>query len=71
MIDWQVPVYEGLGLVAVRLLGIVNILLEISYFKDVPVNLVQIFQRSVELCGPQSPYCKSGTPEGAHWRGNC
>ncbi len=49
VLDWQVPVYEGLRLVAVRLLGIVNVPPEVPPLQDAPVDLVQILQRREEL----------------------
>lgn len=53
VLDWQVPVYKGLGLVAVRLLGIVNVPLEIPPLQDAPVDLVQLFEGREELRGLQ------------------
>ena len=46
MLDWQVPMDKGLGLIAIGLLGVIDVSLEVLPLKDSPVNLVQIVKRS-------------------------
>lgn len=48
MFDWH-AVYKGLGLVAVGLLGVIDVTLEVSSLKDSPVDLVDVVEESEEL----------------------
>lgn len=50
MLNWQVPVYKRLCLVAVRLLGVIDVTFEVPTLKDAPVDLVKVVERGEELC---------------------
>jgi len=42
-------VHERLGLVAIRLFGIIDVAFEVSTLQDAPVDLVEVVERGEEL----------------------